>query len=57
MVEPRLPWPKYQDPEPRPCVREEYIRHPIYDGSVVHTWTYHYSDGTKETVTMTERKR
>jgi len=42
---------------PRTCIREEYMRHPVYDGSVVHTWTFHYSDHTKETITKREFKR
>ncbi len=53
MVEPR----RYQEPERRYCVREEFTRMPIYDGTVIKRWTYTYSDGDIETVTKRERRK
>lgn len=47
-------------PEPRVCVREAF-EDKIAGGSVglfrVKKWTYHYSDGTKETVSMRYRRK
>lgn len=60
MVEPRLPWPKYQEPKRRVCVGEEYVEaESTYLGAVSYSctrkeWTFHYSDGTEETVTKRE---
>lgn len=47
--------------EKRQCVSEEYVEADgFYEGNNSHTytvkeWTYHYSDGSTETVTLRER--
>ena len=41
----------------RYLVREEFIKTPVYDGTVIKRWVYHYSDGEIETVTVTERAK
>lgn len=47
-------------PEARYCVREEF-EDKIAGGSVgmfaLKKWTYHYNDGTKETVTLRYRRK
>ena len=55
-MEPRLPWSRDPEPEQRPCIQEERFKTYVYDGSVVTLWIFHYSDGTKETVTKRERR-
>ncbi len=40
----------------RTLTREERFITPVYDGSIVTLWIFHYSDGTKETITKRERR-
>ncbi len=44
----------------RYCVKEEYQEYPAPGCTgcfMVGKWTYHYSDGTKETVSMRYRRQ
>lgn len=60
MVEPRLPWSRYQEPEKRISTGElfESAIVPEMEGfTVVKKWTFAYSDGDFETVITRERKQ
>ena len=58
MVEPRLPWPKPLIKIDRYCVKEEKREHVKENKKYfifTRWWDLHYSDGTIETLTMTEK--
>lgn len=38
-------------------IREEYIKHPVYDGYTTHVWIYHYDDGSVETLKVRRKDR
>jgi carbonic anhydrase len=37
--------------------RQEYIKHSVFDGHTIHTWIYHYDDGSVETLKVRRKEK